>query len=341
MPVYDSVLGARLVTGNADAARQLEVAVSTDDLSAGDRMRELEKLRAIAGTHAELVIEGEEGERYLLVVTDTSEMFAITESRAADHNEPAHGAYMPTVGTRVDPDEVLELLAHEDAEVGDDGIVLPYHWPDRDALLADLAKIGPLLDGRTILLAEAGGHRYDVELAYGAVTCTPLHPRCAHLDRVLAIAPDLAVTESAVTVPFDAAVKRAPATARDPSQPLVTGSARERLDAFNTLTDHGRKRVDLAPLIAAARDDANREDRHAELRRKLYHYLAKHDTPEVGALWLWALREESDELAKTVTYIGWRLEALVARLPDELRDAEARGDTRTAARIRKLQLEAR
>ena len=101
------------------------------------------------------------------------------------------------------------------------------------------------------------------------------------------------------------------------------------------------RRYDVPAVIAAVQDEANRDKRYAKLRRRMYHDLAKHDVPEVCALWLWALREESDDMAETVTYIGWRLESVIARLPDELRAAESRGDTRTAQRIRRLQSEAR
>jgi len=73
----------------------------------------------------------------------------------------------------------------------------------------------------------------------------------------------------------------------------------------------------------------------------MYHYLAKHDTPEVRDVFLWALREEDDETAGTVTYIGWRLEQLIAELPVHMREAEARGDKRTLRRMKKLKSEAK
>lgn len=342
MPGYDTVLAARLVAGNAAAAAQLERAASNeDDLSAGDRARELDTLRAIPGTLAELVIEGEEGERYLLVLEGGAEhVHEITASRSATENVPARGTSYKHARTKVPADEVLEMLAHEEAEhLDDDEVRLPYHWPDRDRLLADLAKIGPLLDA-VILLAEVEGRRYDVEVAYGAVTCTPLHARCARsLHELL---PELAVVDSAVTVPFAAATKRAPASKVDPTRPLSTGSARQREAAFHAHTDWRKKApVALEPLIAAVRDEANRDDRFAELRRQIYHYLAKHDRPDVCETWLWALREESDAVADTVTYIGWRLDSVIAKLPAELAAAIERGDKRTASRIRRLRSEAK
>jgi hypothetical protein len=345
MPVYDGVLAARLLAGGPAAEAQLAIATANDaDMSARDRSRELDRLRAIAGAHAELVIEGEEGERYLLVIENAEETtFDITDSRSATEDLPARGTPYAHAPTKVPADEVIELLGHEEAERLDDHEVrLPYHWPDREAMMNDLAKIGPLLDA-VLLVVEIEDRRYDVEVAYGGVTCTPLHLRSTASPTILdALLPDLAVVDSPITVPFAAATKRAPATKVDPARPLTTGSARERLHAFQAHTEARKNTAPtIAPLIAAVRDEANRDERFAELRRQIYHYLAKLDRPEVCALWLWALHEESDEVAKTVTYIGWRLESVIAKLPDELRAAEARGDQRTVGRIKRLQAEAR
>jgi hypothetical protein len=96
----------------------------------------------------------------------------------------------------------------------------------------------------------------------------------------------------------------------------------------------------LALACAAVRDPANADRPFAWLRVDLYHLLAKHDTPEVWAVFEQAIRDEDDQTAQTVTYLGWRLTGLVQRLPDLIRDAEACGDQRTLARLRALQQEA-
>src|SRR5687768_14490488 len=139
MPVYDSVLGARLVAGGPAAEAQLEIAAANDaDMSASDRSREFDKLRAIAGAHAEILLESEEGNRYLLVIENGNEStFEVTDSRSATQDLPARGTPHAHARTRVAADEVIELLGHEEAERLDDGeIRLPYRWRNREMMLA-------------------------------------------------------------------------------------------------------------------------------------------------------------------------------------------------------------
>ena len=350
MPVYDSIVGARLETTKvadpAAADAQFARAVSGEDLSAGDRQRELDALAAIPGVKADFVIESEDGPRYLLLVADGKQQsFDIVDSRSPDGVEPARGTFRPTVRAKVPIDELIEMFQDagvDEIEVsGEDAAELPYFWPDRDTLLSTLAKAGPLLRGKLEILVEIDDRRYDVEVAGGQVTCVPLHPLCGERTaQVLAIA-EIGATEAAASIPFMTPVKQKPAPSYDPTRPLTTGSLGQREDWWRSITKIKLQRYDVPAVIAAVKDEENRDKRYAELRRRMYHDLAKHDTPEVCALWLWALREESDDMAETVTYIGWRLESVIARLPDELRDAEARGDTRTVQRIRRLQSEAR
>lgn len=350
MPVYDAVLGARSdmtkvpVADRPRADELFERAQTGDDLSASDREHILDELAQIAGVHAALAMESEDGGRYLHVLAGGQQQrHELQDSRARDRLVAPRGRFAPTLRTRSADlvDDALELLREvsaDDVHDGGDGrFELPFHWSDRDAMLAALARLVPLLRGKGFAaLVEIDDVRYDVEATKELVTCHPLYLVGAHADMFCELA-GLAPPEPAVTVPVAAPVRAKRAPAWDPARPYTTGTAQQRDVAWNTATDYGHRSVaDLAPMIDALRDPANHERRYGELRRSIYHYLAKRDVEEVHAAFLWALREEDDELAETVTYIGWRLDGLIARLPDHLREAEARGDTRTAARMRRL-----
>jgi hypothetical protein len=355
MPVQDYVLGARITSLQIVAERRAAVlaafehaASNDDDLSAGDRHEALQAFAGMAQVEAELAIEGEEGERYLLTIADGTMTTAdVQDSRSREHLERPRGKVAPTLRARDGAiDELLEQLRAfgvQPDEVAGDELALPTHWHERDTLVRALAAIAPHLRNKTVrAIFEISGVRYDVAIEGGQVECRPLYTFseeagvAARFDDLVGLSPP----NDVLTVPVAARVapKRAPAW--DAAQPYTTGTAQQRDDAWCTATEYGRKAVPLAQTIAAVRDPANREPRYDELRRRIYHYLAKRDVPEVHEVFTWALREESDEVAATVSYIGWRLEGLVAALPAQLAEAQARGDQRTAARIAKLLAEA-
>ncbi|HEU0028987.1 MAG TPA: hypothetical protein VFQ53_00050 [Kofleriaceae bacterium] len=355
MPQYDQLIGCRLDTSAVSpddrprAEEQFALATSNDsDLAVGDRQRELEALRQIPGVRAELVLEHEEGGRYLVIFDHAREVTAeIRDSRRPDRVEPPRGELLATAPLKDGAiDDALAALreATEDVDGSDDELELPRHFRDRDAMLAALAKLGPCLRGRVAALVEIDGRRYDVELADRQVRCTPLHALCAspeHTRRVAELA-GLAVVDEPTVIPYAAPPKKPRPPKFDPERPLLTGSSRARLDAFHQLTDWRKPPPDdVTIFIEAARAPANRDKAFAELRRELYRLLAKYDRPEVVELFTWALREEDDELANTVTYVGWRLESLIAQLPALREQATSAGDQRFAARIRRLQSEAR
>ena len=355
MPRYDSVLGAQFDTTGVAATERasvdelLETARSNSgDLAVSDRQDVLDEVRAISGVKAELVIEVEDGGRYLLVIEGGKEhTYDLRDSRQADRVEAPHGTYEPAIQSNGPIDDVLDMLREsgiEDVrETDENATKLPYRWSGRDEMMTALATIGPLLrDEAVCALVEIDGRRYDVELADAQVTSLPLFSlaETPELTRRANAIAGLAVRDDVATRHYAKPTRRKPAPAYDRERPLTTGTLRQREDAWFALTHSRKPKPDLLPIIMAVGDDANRDSRYAELRREMYHYLAKHDTAEVRDVFLWALREEDDEMAKTVTYVGWRLDLLIAALGAEMLDAEVRGDKRTLSRMKKLKAEA-
>ena len=324
MPVYDSVLGAHLAVGDAEI---FELAASNDqDLSASDREAQL---AALVDASCELALESEDGERKLVAIVDGERRdHVMVDSRVTDRVEPPKGARNPPLVLRrgVAIDDLLDVLRDHDV---DDALELPYHWHSRDELLATLARAASLIR-KLRAVVEIDNRRHEIELATSVVTCRALHtlsddPRAA--ARFVALA-QIATGDDIATAPVVAAVRTRPSKL-DPTRPLTTGSAAQRLRAWHGTTS------EVASAIAAVQDVANQEPRYVELRREIYRHLAKLDTPAVRELFLWALANEDDDTVATVIWTGWRLESLLAELPARIRTA----DPRTAARMTKLLVE--
>jgi hypothetical protein len=351
VPYYDHVLGAHL---DGELGREIfSTAVENDDdRSADDRRRVIDELVA-SGARAEIALEGDEGDRTLLVIADTEIRHeVITDSREATRVVRPTAAREPTIRAKSSAsiDDIVGALegATEDELSADaeDSVSLPFRWRECDAVVHAFAAVGAQLRGTLAMLLEIDGRRYELAIDKTHVTCSALHSVARSPD--IAARFDHLAKLPAWTEPLIAPLAKAPKPTKrppfDPDRPLVTGTAALRSAAFHEIDLHHRRghRIDeLVPRVCeAVRDPANAERPFAKMRVDIYHLLAKHDTDEVAATFEHALRTEDDTTVETVIYIGWKLDLLIARLPALIADADARGDKRTAGRMKRLQREA-
>jgi hypothetical protein len=279
------------------------------------------------------------------------DVIELAPSRDPDRLDPPRGKRYPNVRTKADAmDAILDVMRDvagiDDLEVhGEDEVQLPYQWPSRDVMMSSLAAVGALLQLPVYLLTDVDGCLFDVAITNTGMTANRLYTSCrdpAHAARFLELSEIAPVTahDAVTTAPLIGAKPLQPAPKHDPASPLASGSVRERQLAWYERTKYCATPPDVATVCAAVRDPANAERRYSELRNGFYHFLAKHDVPLVHETFIWALQHEDDEMAKTVTYVGWRLDGLIARLPQLIDEASARGDKRTVARMKKLKSEA-
>jgi hypothetical protein len=333
VPVSDRVLGSHLdlegveQAAHAEIKRRFFAAITNDaELSASDRVERIADLVRVTGVRLALACEGEQLQRYLVIGHDgTLRIVGLADSRAPDRVEPPAGD--------VGPEILLELS-------GDHGnLELPFRWQSRDELLRSIVEIAPQLAMPAVFVAEIAGQRFEITTEHGRLRCQPLHlvapddgpgfgeafcdvagiPLPSPADRVELV---LRQRPSAPAAP----------PMRDQGRPYTTGTAEQRRASIAAAT--AAKAKDWARFIAALQDPANADPRYDQVRRDLYRYLAAHDKREIAGLFLWALQEESESMIETITLLAWRQSALLAALPDLVEAAEARGDQRTAARMR-------
>lgn len=359
MPFYDRVLGhafdgSRILDPRAqrDAEQRLELVLHAEDASASNRRKYIEELAKIPGVKLELALENEERGRCLVTISEGRvDHTPIVDSRAADRYEPPAGEFLPvaTVRPGVELDDVIDALqvaTDDPIEPLDDeerSFELPIEWHGRDLMLKQLAAVAALLENQPVmLLSEVDGERYDVTVTRSRIRCVPVHmiaeeaelaARFRELSRIAAPS-DSDACEIAVEPK-----KTRPKTPKlDPERPYTTGSRWQREDAVYAAQKKGSKAIES--LAAAVRDPANFEPRYEEIRKTIYRQIAKYESDVVRDTLLWALEQESDSVISTVTYVIWQQTALLAQLPMLAKEAEANGDARTAARMRRAIREA-
>ncbi len=352
VPVYDQVLGSYLdlegvAVGMRAAAQQIyaEAISNDDDLSAQDRMDRVEKLAEVPGLKLALACEGEELDRYL-VIANAGEVrvVGLVDSRVPDHVEEPTSAIQPQVAVAGDLDAVIARLQKGGAldpiyDLGNGAIQLPYRWHTRDGLLRALADLGSQLAAPPFRV-EVDERRFELFTEGRRLRCEPLFLVApddgpgfgAAFFEVAHLAPPSPADQIEVELRARPMATLGTPPMRDPSRPFTTGTVDQRRASIAAAT--AAKTRDFARLIAALQDPANSEPRFDQVRRDLYRYLATHDTREIAGLFLWALQEESESAIETVTYLAWRQSALLAALPDLAEAADARGDRRTAVRMR-------
>jgi hypothetical protein len=354
VPVCDQVLGSHLdldgvAEGSRAGARRLFAATTTNDtdLSAQDRIELVEEMVRIAGIKLALACEDDDLARYLVIANDGDvRTVALVDSRAGDRLDPPVGSIRPQAMVRGDVDPVIRRLQEAGAidpiyDLGDGAIELPHLWSGKSELVSALVELVPMFAALPAFVVGVGGKRYEVAPhTEGYLEWSPLYlfaPDAgpgygeAFFDLARLALPQPRDRERVATKARAAATIAAPPM-RDPSRPYTTGTVEQRRASIAAAI--AAKTRDFGRLITALQDPANADTRHDQVRRDLYRYLANHDTREIAGLFLWALQEESDGLIETVTQLAWRQSRLLAALPDLFESAEARGDRRTAFRMR-------
>lgn len=313
-------------------------------LSAQDRIELTHELARIAGIQIALACEDDDRARYLVIVQDGEvRIVALVDSRSADRLAPPDGAIRPRATAR-DVDSVIRRLQSGGAidpisDLGDGLIEIPHLWAAKRDLLAALVDVQPQFTALPALIAGVAGRRYEVVPAEGFLECYPLYlfaPEAgpgfgeAFLDLACIPPPTGDEYERVLARPHGA--RSSSPAMRDPSRPFTTGTVEQRRGSINAAIT--AKTRDFGRLISALQDPANGDARYDQVRRDLYRYLGNHDTREIAGLFLWALQEESETIIETVTKLAWRQSRLLVALPDLFESAAARGDQRTAARMR-------
>jgi len=351
--IYDRVLGSHLDVSEvpdaarADAQRRFYKAIENEaDLVAQDRLARVAELAAVPGLRLALACEGEELERYLVIAQDGGvRTVALASSRAFDQFDPPGAGARPEVRVTGDIDTVLQRVQRGGAldpiyDIGGTAVAMPLRWANREDLVRTLVDIAPRLETPVFFVAEIEDRRFEVSLELGRLRVTPLAlfapgegPGYGEAFFELARLPVPSPAERTELVLRQRVTETIAAPPpRDPGRPYTTGTLEQRRASIAAAM--ASKTIDLARLIAALQDPANADSRYDQVRRDLYRYLGAHDTREVAGLFLWALQEETDTVIETVTQLAHRQSALFAALPGLADAAEARGDRRTAARMR-------
>lgn len=354
MPVYDRVLGSHLDLEGVDPAahgelkRRFFAAIANDaELSVQDRLDRLNELAGVAGVCLAVACEGEELDRYLVIGNDGSvRIVVLRDSRAPDELEPARGAIRPEIAVIGDAHAIVHRLEQAGAldpiyDLGNGAIALPFRWQSREELIRALVEVAPQLATSAPFLVEIDDRRFEITAAHGRLRCEPLYlvapqdgpgfgEAFCELARMPLPSPADRVELVLRNRPSVATMASPPI--RDPGRPYTTGTADQRRASIAAAI--AAKTKDWARLVAALQDPANADPGYDQVRRDLYRYLAAHDTREIAGLFLWALQEESESMIETITLLAWRQSALLAALPDLVDAAEARGDERTAVRMR-------
>ena len=360
VPVSDQVLGSHLdldgVAASARAgARRLFAATTTNDtdLSARDRVELAREMARITGVKLALACEDDDLARYLVIANDgLVRTVALVDSRASERLVPPVGAIRPQATVRGEVGAVIHRLQAAGAidpvyDLGDGLIELPYLWTtERDLMLA-LVEVSPQFATLPAFVVAIDGQRFEVAPGGdGDLEWLPLHlyaPEAgpgfgeAFHDLARLRLPRAGEHQRIPTAARARATPTAPPM-RDPGRPYTTGTALQRRASISAAVTANTR--DFGRLITALQDPANADAHHDQVRRDLYRYLANHDTREIAGMFLWALQEESDALIEMVTRLAWRQSRLLAALPDLLASAEARGDRRTAHRMRAALVEA-
>ncbi|MDB4962220.1 MAG: hypothetical protein JWP01_2219 [Myxococcales bacterium] len=359
MPYYHQVLGAHVDLSDVppevrERAEKLfgEAAANGNDLSASDRDRILGELAALPGVRAEIACEGEDLERYMIVIErGTLDQVRIRDSRFSRHIETANGAPYAEVHAKTEGavDDLIERLAGSEDEpdpLDDDGVQLPYRWPDRDVMLRAFASVAALIKERSVaVMVTVDDQRYDVAIDRKSVRCRALHaiaehaPYTARFYELLGMRVPTEEDSTEVEAAKPPAAKRPPRF--DPSRPFTTGTKGQRTSAVFDIA-HGRgddyaKQLspsEILQLVGAAQDPANADPRYADVRREIYRHLARHQHDAVVQLFLWALKDEAENVVDTAIYYAWRQEALLEALPTLIADATALGHTALARRLK-------
>ena len=360
MAIYDRVLGSHLDvsgvtdTARADAERRFCAAIENDvDLIAENRLEIVAELAAVPGLRLALACEGEELERYLVIAHDgIVRMVALSNSRAFDHFDPPEAGVHPEVRVTSELDAVIQRIQRGGAidpiyDIGGIAIAMPFRWTHRENLVRALVDIAPHLSPPAFFIAEIEERRFEVSIELGRLRVIPLAlfapedgPGYGEAYFELARLPLPSPAERTELVLRHRATETIAAPPiRDPGRPYTTGTLEQRRASVAAAISS--KTRDLPRLIAALQDPANADSRYDQLRRDLYRYLGAHDTREVAGVFLWALQEETDTVIETVTQLAHHQSALIAALPDLAEAAEARGDRRTARRMRAALDEAR
>jgi len=101
--------------------------------------------------------------------------------------------------------------------------------------------------------------------------------------------------------------------------PLSSGTSEDRLAALADLVSR-KPEGWVAEVLAAAESMENRSERFAEVRKELYRVLSRVPDPRAAALLWQRLRDEDDELSRTISHSIWQQPVLLDRIPRAVLD---------------------
>lgn len=338
MPIYAQALGCDRPWRAGASLREVELgdqlvhAMGSGDASLADLERLGRELaQGFPAARLSAALRAESGTSLLFEVADgelRESWFDLVDPDSGLMIDPDSDAVvLPEILTRISAERIRAYLVRRYGpcvEVVDDAhlAVSPEQRSLEDCRTA-LGIVAQLAEVQVQALVEANdGHQYlasmDRDLGCRIHPLQLTHENPALVERFVVLAslgPPAELDWHRPEVPDELAnAEEGHALVQVANARLSSGTAAERLDALARLV--ARKPEGwIAELLAAAESVENRSERFAEVRKALYRALARVADPRVSAVLWQRLRDEDDELSRTISHALWQQPALLTRIP--------------------------